>query len=149
MPSRVEYSEEFNRNVDSVLEVIYQQIYFQTLDDDDKVHLGELLDPYTQSMLGEHAVPFADAIHSIDHARLWTGQFGTLAIWPVEGDGNVRFYPSILEDGCTYGAKVGEECEGQSRVYGRTEHDTILLAGVQVLRDQARAILNPVTGNCN
>lgn len=127
---------------DEILEVIWDQVYNQTLTDECRKLLPGFLDQYTVP----HGRAFGDGLNDYETAFVWASQFGTVHVWPIDEDDIADDYPSIAEHGDQWVAKVGDPSVGY-RAYARERIEAVILAGVQVLRDQASEILNPSATN--
>ena len=139
MNDRLMHDTSTGKNVDEHLEIVFSEVYHENISD--PAAITTLINPYTSAIYGDAAVPFEPALTSIEHAIKWATQFGELRIIPVTG----VMAREILKDDtreCNWIAKIGDDRPDQSRVYGRTLIQVIVLAGVQVLRETAHGLLN-------
>jgi hypothetical protein len=126
--SRIYFDKSLNLNADEFLEVAFSQLFHDNLSIEDSAALPALLDPYTTQLFGDEAISFTDASNSIETASKWTRQFGDLRVW---------------RDDSTWFAKIGPDNPQELAVSHAKQLNVILLAGVQVLREYSRQVLNP------
>lgn len=142
--TRIMKDEVTGKYIDEYLEVSFKQIFEWNVTGEQGAAIEQILEQYTARMFDKNAVSCSGITTDPDAAARWASQFGELRISRVAGkllrtlrDENEAFNTDTL-----YAAKVGPDTDGQEIVFGRTEHQVALLAGVQILRVMANDILN-------
>jgi hypothetical protein len=145
MQDRIYRDENLGKNVDEHLEVVFKEVYDWEISDNDAI--ATLLDPYTQRIFGADYVPFATALDDLSHTIRWAMQFGELRLFPITAEDTSVIRAEFGDKIINYGAKIGDDKQGELRAYGATLIQVIVLAGVQVLREYAYELLNTKAGS--
>lgn len=133
--TRLYFDESLGRQADETLETIYHQVYFQNSSVEDKKAFGPLLDEYIKRMLPQ-PIPFGSAAFEYTAAIGWLQNFKGELVGPWNiSAGEFHSHKELRKDGCLFGARIEQGRDWSPAVYARTEHDVILLAGIQVLRE--------------
>jgi len=149
MTDRLYFDKGTGKNVDEHLEAAYKNILEWNVEDEEGAAVAALLDPYSKAVFGAQAIPFKGALEDIEHAAKWVIQFGELRVFSVNDEikrALRKSEPGIDLSNANLAAQVTRPDLKNAFVYGRTLHQVILLAGVQVLREQADVILNQAEG---
>ncbi|MET4190629.1 MULTISPECIES: hypothetical protein [unclassified Bradyrhizobium] len=144
MEQRVYMDDSLNKNADEHLEIVFKEVYDWQISDYQAI--GVLLDPYTQHVFGEAAIPFANSLENLEHAIKWVTQFGELRIIPVTAADLKMVRAEFGDKPISFGAKIGNDKSDQCRAYGGTLIQAVVLAGVQVLREFSYDLLNSKRG---
>ncbi len=149
MSDRLRFDKDAGRNIDEHLEAAYKNILEWNVEDEEGAAVAALLDPYSKATFGIQAIPFKGALEDIEHAAKWVIQFGELRVFSVNDEiksALSKSKPGIDLSNANLAAQVTRPNLKSAFVYGRTLHQVILLAGVQVLREYADVILNQAKG---
>jgi hypothetical protein len=141
-PDRAYFDESLGKYADEHLEVVFKQIYEWQVEGEQGNAIAILLDPYTNASFGDAAVAFDGALQDIDHAVRWSSQFGDVRVSAIDAQSaNADQLGSELGSDM-FGSKIENDQFKHLMVFGKTVHQAILLAGVQVLREFAHEVLN-------
>jgi hypothetical protein len=137
-PSRIYYDDVLGQYLDAVLESAFRDVYDETVSD--KIALGKALDVYLKETFGEDAILFGSALNDVEQAIRWTTQLERLTInsaanYSAEPVADLRNRENNWIASCGDTEKLS---------VGRTLSQTVVLAGIQRLREIAYRVLNTV-----
>jgi hypothetical protein len=102
-----------------------------------------LLEPYAASVNDEAAVSFVGALDDAERAIEWACQFGPVLFRKLEQDEIRKAKQQGDHREIAYAARL---MKAKNEVYGQSVKETIILAGVQSLRETADNVLNATKG---
>jgi hypothetical protein len=140
MTERAYFDQSLGVNADEHLEIIFKQVFEENTAGDEGKAIAVLINPYCQTLFGDAALSFDGALESIERAMRWSCQFGDIRFFTVSPSARAA-QPELEFKDKAFGATIDHPIGG-SAVLGKTVHQTILLAGIQVLREIAYATLN-------
>lgn len=136
---RVIVDGETGLNVDQHLEVAFGEVYDGDGTNED---IGHIVDEYAKAAFGEAHIRFEDALTCAETAIKWASQFGPVTITALDEEERQLHISQGAPKSIGWKAVIAEA----TFTVGTTMPQTIVLAGIQVLREYAYALLNQQSG---